>query len=112
MIPSESWVWIGLPGHFIGGAKCVFHLCTVVGDIMVSTVGNYQPDGKRLEVGWLRDYETMAWKISGWQNDYPAIDHNEEELIMYPANSAIEARRNHMRACWEFARNQEFSNAD
>lgn len=43
-IPEVEWKWHGLPGHFICGDKCQFHLATTVGEYLVSTVGAYLPD--------------------------------------------------------------------
>lgn len=39
-----DWVWMPHPGHFMGGRDCRFHLCTWVGHVIVSTVGEYLPD--------------------------------------------------------------------
>ena len=36
---AADWKWYGHPGHFILGDKCRFHLATVVGPFMISTVG-------------------------------------------------------------------------
>lgn len=41
---KDKWVWMPHPGHFIGGHDCRFHLCTWVGEWIVSTVGEYLPD--------------------------------------------------------------------
>lgn len=38
-IPESEWRWFGNAGHFIGGNSCRFHLCTQVGNYLVSTVG-------------------------------------------------------------------------
>lgn len=43
-IPSSDWKWYGKSGHFICGEDCRFHLCTLVGEFLVSTVGEYLPD--------------------------------------------------------------------
>lgn len=69
----------GLAGHFICGQWCRFHLCTVVGKYLVSTVGMMvhpsdsgasekteedwlfkNPNGK--QIGHDRYYETMVFK--------------------------------------------------
>lgn len=42
--PREEWEWSGHAGHFILASQCRFHLCTVVGPWIVSTVGEYLPD--------------------------------------------------------------------
>lgn len=50
MIPEFKWRWYGNAGHFIAGNNCRFHLCTVVGDTIVSTVGQYLPDSAVREI--------------------------------------------------------------
>lgn len=91
---QSDWKWFGCPGHFICARDCRFHLCTLIGDILVSTVGEYLPDydvreilakskgivlkGKGderraeymkkvgfEEIGLDRRYETMAFKTTG-----------------------------------------------
>jgi len=65
-----KWVWMPHAGHFIGGSECRFVLNTYVGGYIVSTVGEY-PDplkrsndyqGKFMEIGLNRLYETMVFK--------------------------------------------------
>lgn len=63
MIPTQEWKWFGKPGHFIGSHNCRFHLCTQVGDVLVSTVGEYWPEriireihAKVFDPEWLRDH--------------------------------------------------------
>lgn len=41
-----EWTWFGHPGHFICADDCRFHLATLVGDYLVSTVGEYVPDSQ------------------------------------------------------------------
>lgn len=38
-----NWKWFGNAGHFICGSNCRFHMCTQVGDYLVSTVGQLWP---------------------------------------------------------------------
>ena len=40
----DKWRWFGHAGHFICAQWCRFHLCTLVGDHLVSTVGEYWPE--------------------------------------------------------------------
>jgi hypothetical protein len=94
VIPQEDWKWFGNAGHFICGMDCRFHLCTLIGDILVSTVGEYLPDSGSWDIyaeqkgvtlkgrgdarradflnrvgyvtiGLERLYETMAFRVSG-----------------------------------------------
>ena len=43
-IPVEKWRWFGTAAHLIVGHDCRFHLATVIGKYLVSTVGQYLPD--------------------------------------------------------------------
>lgn len=43
-IPESEWKWFGNAGHFICSHWCRFHLCTLVGGYIVSTVGQYWPE--------------------------------------------------------------------
>lgn len=47
MIPKSEWKWSGVAGHFICGYLCRFHMRTEIGDILVSTVGEYYSGGPR-----------------------------------------------------------------
>jgi len=38
-IPESKWKWFGDAGHFICSQWCQFHLCTLVGKYLISTVG-------------------------------------------------------------------------
>lgn len=44
MIPKSEWKWFGAAGHLIVASDCRFHLTTVIGPYVVSTVGEYWPD--------------------------------------------------------------------
>lgn len=43
-IQESEWKWFGNAGHLIVGHMCRFHLCTAIGEHMISTVGEYWPD--------------------------------------------------------------------
>jgi hypothetical protein len=95
---EQGWEWFGNPGHFICARDCQFHLCTLVGPWLVSTVGEYFPDetsrqihadvrGIKLEgrgderradfmrkcgyveIGFGRTYETMVFRTDGTRCD-------------------------------------------
>lgn len=53
-IAKSEWIWFGHAGHLIVAQWCRFHLCTLIGDIMVSTVGEYVPEEAVREI--LHDY--------------------------------------------------------
>ena len=48
--PRSDWEWFGSAAHLIVGEDCRFHLATLVGPWMVSTVGEYLPDSAVREV--------------------------------------------------------------
>ena len=93
-IPESEWRWFGNAGHLIVSSNCQFHLCTQIGDFLVSTVGEYVPDAPvremlainrgveltgrgdaRLadymnkfgfeEIGVNRTYESMVFRVTG-----------------------------------------------
>lgn len=43
-VPIKDWKWFGHAAHLCVGQWCRFHLATVVGKYLVSTVGEYVPD--------------------------------------------------------------------
>ena len=92
--PREKWEWFGSPGHLIVSFDCRFHLHTLVGPWVVSTVGEWCPDSSSwdiyadscgvtltgrgdarrasflnevgfLEIGSGRKYETMVFRATG-----------------------------------------------
>ena len=94
LYPRGDWEWFGVPSHLIVSQDCRFHLATLVGPWVVSTVGEWLPDsnswdifaktrGVQLEgrgdtrradflnrVGWVeigadRTYETMVLRATG-----------------------------------------------
>lgn len=50
MIQQNNWKWFGNAGHFICGSHCRFHLCTQVGNYIVSTVGQLWPERGSREI--------------------------------------------------------------
>ncbi len=61
--------WYGYAGHFIGGKRCAYHLCTRIRGYMISTIGHYMPKGidEMETIGSGKDalFETMVFKCSG-----------------------------------------------
>ena len=49
-LSPEAWEWFGHPGHFICARDCRFHLCTLVGRHLISTVGEFEPDAPVREI--------------------------------------------------------------
>jgi hypothetical protein len=94
MTPESEWRWFGSVGHFICGTDCRFHLCTQIGNFLVSTIGELlfdepvreilaqtrgiqlegQGDARRAdymrkigyeEIGYQCKYETMVFRTTG-----------------------------------------------
>ena len=49
-IKESDWKWFGHAAHFICGQWCRFHLATVVGKYLISTVGEYWPERQAREI--------------------------------------------------------------
>ncbi len=61
MSDASQWVWMPHPAHFICAFDCRFHLATMVGSHIVSTVGELWPcDGTRKIIA-----ETRGITING-----------------------------------------------
>lgn len=132
-IPASEWVWMGHPAHFICSQWCRFHLATRVGDVIVSTLGEYLPDapvreiyaecrgvtleGKgddRLgdymdkvgfeEIGAGRLYETMVFKAKHRPGDCCEWRQADgTDLDFEGYNDPTEAARGHMAMCEKWA---------
>jgi hypothetical protein len=66
IVPPEEWKWFGNVGHFICGHMCRFHLCTLVGEYLVSTVGEFWPErnvreihAKINDIAWLSTHRDL-----------------------------------------------------
>lgn len=74
-ITRSDWAWFGDAGHFICGHYCRFHLCTLVGNYLVSTVGKLWFDSRSREISasvhdpaWL--IENSHLKGDAWDSAY------------------------------------------
>ena len=93
--------YLGMPGHFIGASRCVWHLTSVVGPYLVSTLGDYRPfpSDEATNIGAGRKYETMVFKagapctVDGCGCGVP--NHNGREIDFAPYNTAGEAQAGH-----------------
>lgn len=73
-ISGEEWEWFGRPGHFIAADLCHFHLCTRVGRWLISSVGDYRPEGpdgdlKTIGAGADAFYETYVFRLGSGGGD-------------------------------------------
>lgn len=103
--PVDTWKWFGHAGHLCVAHECRFHLTTLIGDFLISTVGAWHPivNGKHADepdrIGHDRLYETMVFKAGepctcGCCGGLPNIRGNE--LLFKAANTAGEANKNHL----------------
>jgi hypothetical protein len=107
-IPVEEWRWLGYPQHLIVAQSCRFRLATVVGDRLISTVGDYHLCGSEgmTAVGAEVDsfFETMVFPVEGnaacgccpHVTDWCGI-----EMRRYA--DAIGAERGHVETCRKYA---------
>lgn len=114
MIPREKWKWQGSAAHFVAAASCRWHLCTVVGDYVVSSVGEYVPyvpRGKEAfeKIGCDRLYETFVFHGGGACADSGCTCggevrvHDFSEIDSLGANTRAEAAANHEALCLKWA---------
>lgn len=66
MVEPQDWKWYGHAGHLIVGQWCRFHLCTLIGKHLVSTVGEYWPERPVREIhahvhdpAWLAENKSL-----------------------------------------------------
>ena len=114
---NETWRWCGHAHHFIGGPRCRYHLATWVGDYLVSTVGDYVPDGhsEPMSLGPEPDmfFETMVFTahlVDDPDRDdnchgYTVTSWTEVDAWRYQAVEA--ANEGHLRACFTWATRQQ-----
>jgi len=111
MIPVKDWKWFGYPGHFICSEHCTFHLCTLVGQYVISTVGHmhFGDSDERQKVG-TDLYETMVFSTDGascttedCNCGLPGIKAGDE-LDCWPSHTGGEAQAKHMELCHKWAK--------
>lgn len=115
MIDAKDWKWSGLAHHFIGGKNCQFHMATQIGNVLISTVGEYFLDeasmkklGEKgpLDIGSGRKFETFVFKVANTLCDCGCglnlID-DYIEIDALGANTRKDATENHMKLCVKWA---------
>lgn len=107
MIDPKDWKWFGYPLHFICADDCHFHLGTLVGGYVISTVGDMRKEGQDAQpIGLDRLYETMVFRHNGQHDDCgcPQIDPTELDAGSY--NDHDSADIGHYQMCLKWAKNQ------
>lgn len=107
-IPEAEWEWQGHAGHFICAARCLFTMATVVGDYLISTVGDYyenKDDEKPTTIGAGDNafFETYVFKVDGKMKCGCAkvADWREIDGVRYA--TAREAQVGHLEMCRKYA---------
>jgi hypothetical protein len=110
LIQGKDWQWYGLPGHFIGSQDCRFHLNTKIGNVIISTVGEYHPhnSNKPQEIGCDRFYETMVFPAEKEQCNCGCgmyrVNVNRGELDFKAYDNADSANKGHIKMCIKWAK--------
>jgi len=115
MINQEQWEWYGFPGHYNRAQWCLFHLCTKVGNVIVSTVGEMIPPGESVhqEIGPDRFFETMVFNTSEERCIDPEckcgmpVISDFRELAFQGYNTAEDAHQGHMEICQQWAAKEQ-----
>lgn len=69
MNEEKELIQHGYAGHFMMCRDCQFHLTTEVGDFVVSTIGDYCPDGEltnRVEIIKGYNFQTKVFQFMGY----------------------------------------------
>lgn len=100
LVSRAGWRWFGYGGHLCVGSRCAFHLATIVGGVLVSTIGHYIPKhGDDVEeIGSGRTFETMVFRCGGVDADgNPETNSSAIEATSY--NDSRQAERGHYAIC-------------
>lgn len=108
----DKWEWYGYPAHFICANDCRFRLATLVGNFIVSTVGDlyhsHRPNERQtLGAGDDSFFETYVFSAGSVCKDCPCGEvriGNGCEIEGIRAATAKDARENHMRMCRKYSR--------
>jgi hypothetical protein len=106
--------YFGNAAHFIGADACRFHIATRIGEVVVSTVGEYRPQAltkfsdpnKDTEIGYGRTFETMVFRVNGECKcgcGVPSHDGRELDVSVYQNPKDANAGHEAMCAKWEDA---------
>lgn len=113
-ISKSDWVWLPHAAHFCGANECNFKMATIVGDFIVSTIGEYYPlhmilsgINKMQEIGANRLYETMVFikKImpKGAHCDCCKFTIHPSEVDFIDYSNGSDAMNGHMNSCYKYS---------
>ena len=112
MIDPRDWKWCGFPGHFIAARWCRFHLTTRVGNVLISTLGDYRPCSEKHErdtLGAASDsfYEVMVFPVIDNDVCYAGDPDTSNSLLQERFATPEEAEKRHMELCGLYAAKEE-----
>lgn len=98
--------------HFIGASRCLFRRATVVGEHVVSTVGEFMSlnNAEMIEVGGPGEFfETMVWRAKPPSADCCLFDADIDRgpLTTRRYRTADEAQRGHEELCSQLEERHE-----
>ena len=108
-VSEDKWKWHGTAAHFIGSASCLHHVCTRVGKYVISTVGDYRPNGPNSDaerIGCDRKFETFVFKALRGECACGCglPNFRASEIDSLAANDHKTANANHMKMCRKWAK--------
>lgn len=100
LVSRAGWRWFGYGGHLVVSSRCAFHLATLVGGVLVSTIGHWLPKhGDAVEeIGSGRTFETMVFRCSG-VDAHGNPEHELEAIEATSYNDSVQAERGHYAIC-------------
>ena len=133
MAKKDAWKWYGNVGHYYESHLLRFHMCTVVGNYYISTIGDLRrdivasDDPKRsspLEIDTVYEpsirweggalYETVVFITEGGMCEcgcgMPEYDYTDR-IEHVPHNTRGEANEAHMAICEKYARTDDAEKA-
>lgn len=109
MIAEKDWVWQGHPGHFCCSDQCAFFMATRVGNILISTIGEWFPEDDKMKplkfnTGDMYETEVLRCIDGDAEPDYCAIVQSPIEYVHHEGyKTARAAHEGHMRICYKVA---------
>jgi len=107
MTPEKDWKWYGYAGHLIVSARCAYHLTTRIGDYLISTVGDFRPDGdERAPIGAGPDafFETYVFDCLGEDKEGNPILKEFCEIDGQRYAESLLAEKGHYRYCRKYSK--------
>lgn len=110
MIPIAEWKWSGQAGHQCVSNYCRYHLTTVVGIYIISTVGDWHPKGagKMEKLTLYGYYDTAVFEVDEELLECGCVQIKGEQLDgkQYGNVKCPELEKGHFDMCMKYAKLQ------